>query len=147
MRYTAIAAAVLAMGVAGVAPARLSAQETAGTFDASGVYRPSADEQALDCRKLTGRMTVRILQVRAEISGGTTSASVVAQTMQQVTNPVLKLMFGGASSYSGDRRKRLTQDVARLEAYNGLLAGKGCATFDLQAELNKGPSDPTPRPR
>jgi hypothetical protein len=116
-----------------------------GTFDADGRYSLSESEQKFDCKKLNGRMQVRILQLRAELSDPTRPSS-ASQALQTVTNPALKLMYGGSSSYGTDRAAGLGRDRAQLEAYNAQLAAKSCPTYDLAAELKKGPSDPPPAP-
>ena len=117
----------------------------AGTIDASGRYLPSEAEQKFDCKKLNGRLQVRIMQLRAELTDPT-QPSGASQVMQQVTNPALKLMYGGASPYGTDRAAQLGRDRAQLEAYNGLLAAKSCPIYDLAAELRKKQSDPPPAP-
>lgn len=112
--------------------------DTSGTY-AGGVYTLSADEKALDCRKLTGRMQIRILQIRDRSGGyGTTSAS---RGMQTAAGAV----FGG-TAYGTDVETQRSRDVAMLEAYNAELKAKNCPTFNLADELKPKPIDETPRP-
>ena len=106
----------------------------AGTFDAKGKHVLSESEQKLDCKKLTGRIQVRLLQLRAELAD-TSRPSQAAQAMQTVTNPALKLMFGGASPYGTDRNSQLKRDYTTLVAYNTQLGAKNCAVFDNDGEL------------
>jgi hypothetical protein len=54
-------------------------------------------------------------------------------------------MFG-ASSEGASPDARYAHDRAVLEAYNSQLEAKGCATFDLEAELRPGPAGETPTP-
>lgn len=112
--------------------------DTSGTYS-GGVYTLSADEKALDCRKLTGRMQIRILQIRDRSGGyGTTSAS---RGMQTAAGAV----FGG-TAYGTDIDTQRARDMAMLEAYNAELKAKSCPTFNLAEELKPKPIDGTPRP-
>lgn len=108
-------------------PAVAPPPDSQGDVPASG-YVLTADEQALDCKQLTGRMQVRILQLRS-FEGGqrSTAVSRIAQTGAT-------MVFGG-SDYGTDPDKRRQRDLAVLEAYNKQLAVKKCRTFDLEAEL------------
>jgi hypothetical protein len=104
-----------------------------------GTYLMSKDELALDCKKLTGRVMVRILQMRNyEIRNPTTTA---ARTTQQVVTPV----FGG-TSYGADPDADYRRDRALVEAYNKRLAEKQCKVFDLVKELQPKPAGETPTP-
>lgn len=106
---------------------------------ANATYQLSEKERKYDCKKLTGAMQVRILQIRDYDSSK--KASMAARGMQTVTTPI----WGGTTA-GMDPDGQHHRDLAMLEAYNGLLAEKNCKTFDLAAELQKrGPTDmPTP---
>lgn len=151
MRHTApllaVAAALAVMSTPAAAQFGKKSDKAsdAGTFDAKGNYVLSEAEQKLDCKKLIGRVQLRIMQLRAELAD-TSRPSQAAQAMQTVTNPALKLMFGGATPYGTDRNSQLKRDHSTLVAYNSQLAAKSCATYDLDAELKKGPNDPPPAP-
>lgn len=106
---------------------------------AAGGASLSEDELKLDCAKLTGRMQVRLLQLRGYKNRSQSSA--IGRTMQQVAKPV----FGGTSA-GADPDGRYAEDVAKLKAYNARLAELKCATYDLDKELSAKPSDPTPAP-
>jgi hypothetical protein len=113
--------------------------QTVSKLPSGGGYQLSAAEQDLDCRKLTGRMAVRIVQVRDfQTRRQTTSLS---RSMQAATNPV----FGG-SMEGADPDGRYARDRGMLEAYNQRLAEKNCPNFDLEAELSPDAKDP-PRTR
>lgn len=124
---------------------RTSTANDTGTFDASGKYVLSEAEQKLDCKKLNGRVRMRIMQLRAELADKS-KPSEVAQGLQQATAPALKLMFGGASAYGTDRASQLRADKAVIVAYNQQLVAKSCQPYDIEAELKKSPSDPPPAP-
>jgi hypothetical protein len=124
-------AAVLACGCAGTPkdqpPSLLT--DPPLTNDAHAfVYELSEREKKLDCKKLTGTMQVRILQIRDYDSRD--KASLAARGVQSIATPI----WGGTTEGldpDGQHRK----DLAMLEAYNRQLAAKNCKTFDLSAEL------------
>jgi hypothetical protein len=91
-------------------------------------YHLSEAELKLDCKKLTGTMQIRILQVKGYDSNK--QASLAARGMQSFATPI----WGGTKEGldpEGQHRK----DLAMLEAYNARLAEKHCKTFNLAAEL------------
>ncbi len=102
-----------------------------GGFDASGRYTLTEQEQALNCKQLTGSASVKILQMRQAM--GRPAPSAAAAFAQQSVRPLL-----GGSSYGANLAQDLRRDRARLEAFNAALGAKGCATFDLDAELKPG---------
>lgn len=110
-----------------------------GTVDGNGVYHLSAEELSYTCKKLTGRMQVRILQIRDyEQSKGT---SLLSRGLETAGG-----LFYGPSK-GGDSPARYREDRAMLEAFNRRLAEKKCKTFDLDAELRPKPVGETPVPR
>lgn len=102
-------------------------------------YKLSDEELALDCKKLTGRMQVRILQIRGYQPGA--KSTFVSRGLQAATTSVL-----GGTLEGTDPDSRYGKDRAMLEAYNTQLAAKGCATFNLEAELQPQPIGATPTP-
>ena len=102
-------------------------------------YQLSEKERKYDCKKLTGAMQVRILQIRDYDQRN--RPTLAARSVQSVTTPI----WGGTKE-GMDPDGQHRRDLAMLEAYNGLLAQKNCKTFDLAAELKeRGPTDmPTP---
>lgn len=104
---------------------------------ASG-YQLNNEELGYDCRKLTGLMQIRILQVRGYDSNK--QASMAARGMQTFATPI----WGGTKE-GVDPEGQHRKDLAMLEAYNQRLAEKQCKTFNLAAEL-AATSDTTPAP-
>lgn len=104
-----------------------------------GGYRLTETELELDCRKLTGRMAVRIVQIRDFQSRSQSTA--LSRGIQTATAPVL-----GGHTAGTDPGNRYARDRAQLEAFNRRLAEKDCANFDLDAELSPTAKDP-PRTR
>lgn len=120
-------------------PPAAPAAETVSRLPTGAGYQLTPTELELDCRKLTGRMAVRIVQIRDFQSRSQSTA--LSRGLQSVTTPV----FGG--NYEGtDPAGRYARDRAQLEAYNRRLAEKNCANFDLDAELDPAAKDP-PRTR
>jgi hypothetical protein len=105
-----------------------------------GEYQLTAEEQKYDCRKLTGQMQIRILQIRGYDSRK--KSSLAARGMQTVTTPI----FGGTKE-GLDPDGQYRKDLAQLKAFNKQLEAKKCKTFDLDAELSPGATDVTPAPR
>jgi hypothetical protein len=147
-KNTASAACIVAGLVAGACSATpppqsatLAAGQTpSGTAGGTaGAYQLTAEETALDCKKLTGRMQVRILQARDyQTQPKTTAAS---QVMQQAVSTV-----GGGISHGMDPAGDHAKDRAQLEAYNQRLASLNCKTFNLDEDLKPKASTETPRP-
>lgn len=100
-------------------------------------YSLTAEEKALDCKKLKGRMQVRILQIRNFNEREQTST--VSRMIQQGAVTIL----GGTKEGSAPV-ERYARDRAVLEAYNQQLAAKGCKTFNLDEELKPKPVTETP---
>lgn len=121
-------------------PAKPIQPDTSGTFSPERGYTLSDAERALDCKKLSGRMQVRILQIRG--GGDAPATSEIARGAQSVSGSIL-----GGSTYGVDPGQQAARDRAILEAYNAELARKGCPTFDLAAELASSDNKHTPRPR
>lgn len=144
----AVALAVC-LGLSGAALAEKKPKEVrggdGGTFDTSGRYVLSPGEQKLDCKKLNGRIQMRILQLRAEYSDKS-QPSQFSQSAQQVVGPAAKVMFGGSTRYGTERTEQLKRDRSVIEAYNGQLLAKNCPQYDLETELKKSPNDPPPSP-
>lgn len=116
-----------------------SVGQTVSRLPSSGSYQLSADELALDCKKLTGRTAVRIVQIRDFQTR--TQATALARGVQTAWMPA-----NGGKGAGSDPDGRYAHDRAQLEAYNQRLAEKNCPNFDLTAELNPAAKDP-PRTR
>lgn len=114
--------------------------QTVSRLPSEAGYRLSDTERNLDCRTLTGRMAVRIVQLRDYHNR--VQATAVSRGIQSTVSPV----FGGGSSAGLDPEGRYARDRAQLAAYNELLAAKDCANFDIEAELNPAAKGP-PRTR
>jgi hypothetical protein len=102
-------------------------------------YQLTPEELALNCKKLTGRMQVRILQVRDFETRK--QASQAAQITQKAATAV-----GGSAQQAVDPETQNARDRAQLEAYNKQLAAKNCKTFNLEEELKPKPVTATPTP-
>lgn len=114
----------------------LAPGQTAATLAA---YTLNAEEQALDCKKLTGRMQVRILQVRDyEAHNTPSSASHVIQSAV--------VMAGSGATRGLNPSADHARDRAQLDAYNQRLAALNCKTFNLDDELRPKAITATPTP-
>lgn len=122
-------------GTSSIIPAAAAASASADP--ASGDYQLSADEQKLNCKQITGRMQVRILQVRDY--NQQTRASQVSRGIQSA----LASTFGN-SAKGVDPDGVYAADLKTLRAYNQLLVAKGCKSYDLDRELQQ--TDPLVTP-
>lgn len=142
-KHTARAALMLAGVLAGgcsAAPPPESATLAAGQSPSSTAgYQLTEEEKALDCKKLTGRMQVRILQARDFSTQQKTSAA--SQVLQQAV-----VATGGTAKHGMDPNADHASDRAQLEAYNQRLAALNCKTFNLEEDLKPKAVNETPRP-
>lgn len=128
-------AAALALPAAAEKKARTFSEP--GSLDAAGAYNLSADELKLDCKRMTGRMKVRILQMREARQAPKTSE--LSRNIQGAVTPIAKQLSGG-TSYGSDPDGQYARDLAMLHTYNRQLAAKSCRTLDIEAELKPEPA-------
>lgn len=121
------------------APSATPVVQTVSQLPVPGAYQLTEEERGLGCKRLTGRMAVRIVQIRDYQSRS--QASGLARSIQASVKP----MFGGPGEGT-DPAATYARDRAKLEAYNQELARRQCPNFDLDAELAPGAKDP-PRTR
>lgn len=103
-----------------------------------GAYVLTEEEKALDCRKLTGRIQVRLLALRGAEYKVQPSAG--ADAMRTATSTAL------GTATAKNAAERAATDRPMLEAYNKRLVELGCPSFDVGKELKARPSAPTPVP-
>lgn len=109
-----------------------------GSMSSDGRYILSDHEQTLDCKKIGGIIHVGILQLRE--AGQRHRPSIAAKAAKTAVSPVI-----AGSSHGMDPDADHARALARAEALNVRLAEKGCAMFDLKAELAPGnTSSPAP---
>lgn len=109
-----------------------------GTLDASGAYQLGPSELKFDCKKLSGRIQLRLLTLRE--AGSRPSSSATARAMHGAAGSIF-----GSSTVRADPEAEVRRDRAVVEAYNRQLAAKKCKTFDLEAELKKPAGLDTPQ--
>ena len=97
----------------------------------------SGEEPELDCKKLTGRMQIRILEMRTFSTTSQTSG--LSRTMHAAGTTI----FGGASAGIGPNGE-LARDYATLENYNRQLVSQDCRSFDIQQSLAGQDTPPQP---
>ena len=97
----------------------------------------SKAEPELDCKKLTGRMQIRILEMRTFSTTSQTSG--LSRTMHAAGTT----MFGGASAGIGPNGE-VARDYATLENYNRQLVSQDCRSFDIQQSLAGQDTPPQP---
>lgn len=98
---------------------------------------PSRDDAELDCKKLTGRMQIRILEMRTYATTAQTSG--LSRSMHAAD----KTVFGGTSA-GIDPKGEHARDYAALELYNRQLVSQDCKSFDIQQTLAGQDTPPQP---
>lgn len=109
-------------------PVVATSSSTSSAPSKAGGYVLSTDEQNYECKQLSGRMQIRILEIRDYNERSQTSK------VSQVLKSAVKPFFGGGT-YGTNPGADYAKDRAMLEAYNTQLATKGCKTYNLDAEL------------
>jgi hypothetical protein len=143
-RYAILAAPLLIAACAAVPgyspppfkePSKHAKPLESGNVQADGHYEMSADEKAMDCKRLTGSMQITISRLRDPMSRMEPSAG--ARVAQSAATPVL-----GGSGLTADRERVYARERAKLEAYNRELAMRNCKQMDIEAELARAPDPP-----
>ncbi|MGE5267649.1 MAG: hypothetical protein ACM3L9_09820 [Deltaproteobacteria bacterium] len=129
--FFALLSAVALAGCAGTGSA-------GGAQLIDGAYSLSEEEKALDCKRLTGRIQVRLLSLRGEEYK--VQPSEVSQSMRTATSTAM------GTDTAKNAAARAASDRPMLEAYNKRLVELGCPSFDISKELAARPSAPTPLP-
>lgn len=103
-------------------------------------YQAPIDNKKLNCKQLSGRTQVLILQLRG--FGERKQASGFSRGLQSVFSSTV-----GTSAKGRDPDGQHAEDLKRLQDYNQRLAASGCKSFDLDYELKQ--TDPlvSPVPR
>ena len=91
-------------------------------------YALSTEEQGWDCKKLAGRMQVRILDVRGYATREKTTMA------SRGLHSAGKMVFGGTNAGLNTGHQH-AKDLAMLETFNQRLIAKDCRSYDLSAAL------------
>lgn len=129
---------LLMVVAAAVLPGCAGTAGDSATMLAPGNYTLTAEEKALDCQRLTGRIQVRLLALRGE--DYKVHPSSAAQSMRSATSAAL----GTDTDKNATTRAATNRPV--LDAFNNRLVELGCPSFDIAKELQARPSAPTPFP-
>lgn len=116
-------------GAVGFAPAAGPAPQSAEAAD----YVLASEEAEFDCKRLAGKVQIRILEMRANMSPQETSA--LSRSLQSAFSGGMTAQAAGGAHAS---------DFAQLEAFNRQLAEKNCRSFDLAKALGGNEAAPTP---
>ncbi|MBS0253148.1 MAG: hypothetical protein JSR78_18975 [Proteobacteria bacterium] len=101
--------------------------------------KPDAPEDKLNCKQLTGRIQVKIMEMRG--FGDRKQASILARGIQSG----FAATFGNGS-HGVDPNGEYQSELSTLHQYNQRLVTLGCKSYDLDAELNKRDIDDIPAP-
>lgn len=108
---------------------------------AAGAKKPKADtpDDKLSCKQLSGRMQIRIMQLRGFSNRQQSSG------LSRGIQSGFAATFGNLS-HGADPQGEHDGDVKKLHEYNQRLVEKGCKSYDLDAELAKKDIDDVPAP-
>lgn len=129
--FFVVLSAVVLAGCAGTG-------STGGAQLIDGAYSLSEEEKALDCKRLTGRIQVRLLSLRGDEYKVQPSGA--SQSMRTATSTAM------GTDTAKNAAARAASDRPVLDAYNRRLVELGCPSFDIGKELAARPSAPTPLP-
>ncbi len=96
-------------------------------------------EDKLSCKQISGRMQVRIMQLRGFSDRKQSSA------LSRGLQSGLAATFGNLS-HGVDPQGEYAADLKQLQEENQRLVAKGCKSYDLDAELTKKDIDDVPAP-
>lgn len=117
-------------------PEPTSTAAVSATGSTASDYKLTPEEAELDCKRLAGKVQLRILEVRSGLTPE--ESSTIARSLQ-ATNAV----FGGSTAGLNAKGERARQ-VAQLQAYNEQLASKNCRSFDIAKALASDETVPSP---
>jgi len=95
----------------------------------------SADERAFNCKRLSGIVQVKILQLRGQAQRPQPSG--LAAAAHKAIGPMI-----GSQASGSDPTREGARERARVAALNALLVEKKCRSYDVEAEL-KGTGTPS----
>lgn len=101
--------------------------------------KPDTPEDKLNCKQLTGRIQVKIMEMRG--FSDRKQASILARGIQSGFSATL-----GNESHGIDPNGEYQSELNMLQRYNQRLVTLGCKSYDLNAELNKRDIDDVPAP-
>lgn len=99
----------------------------AGPSDIVTAEPARAEDAEADCKRLAGKVQLRLLEVRSGISPE--ESSIVSRSIQTAGTLV------GGSARGLDTSTSLAREVAELEAANKQLAERNCRSFDIAKAL------------
>jgi hypothetical protein len=99
--------------------------------------KPDVPEDKLTCKQISGRMQIRIMQLRGFSDRQQSSA--LSRGIQSGLATTL-----GNLSHGADPQGEYSADVTTLREENQRLVAKGCKSYDLDAELAKKDVDDVP---
>lgn len=110
--------------------------ETSANVNPDPGYKLSPEEAELDCKRLAGKVQIRILEFRSGLKPEESSAfaRALASTSALVDGTTAELSVTEAHK----------KDVAQLYAYNKQLADKNCRSFDIGKALASSDTVPSP---
>lgn len=129
----ALVAMVGSSPIISVAYAKSSQQDT--THGAG--YQPPIDDKKMNCKQLSSRVQLLILQLRGY--GDRKQASGLSRGLQSAFAATV-----GTTATGSDPEGQHSADLKKLQEYNQRLIASGCNSYDLDYELKQ--TDPLASP-
>jgi hypothetical protein len=134
-----LAALIGSTSIISVAYAKSSKTNSRQSTHGSG-YQPPIDEQKMNCKQISGRVQIMILQLRGY--GDRKQASGFSRGLQSAFVGTV-----GTTAIGVDPDGAHAADLKKLQDYNQKLAGLGCKSYDLNYELQQTDPHETPAAR
>lgn len=129
---------LLAAGIGGTSLVSVAyAKSSKDTTTHGSGWQPRLDEQKMNCKQLSGRVQVLLLQLRS--NSGQKQASGLSLGLHSAFASTVGTTATG-SDPAGDN----ATDMGRLKDYNQRLVAMNCKSYDLDYELRQ--TDPSEMP-
>lgn len=129
---------ILAAGTGGSAVISVAYAKSSRTDTTHGVgYQAPIEDKKLNCKQLSGRVQLLILQLRG--NGSRTKSSGLSRGLQSALSATV-----GTTATGSDPDGQHAADLKRLQDYNQRLSAMGCKSYDLDYELKQ--TDPLVSP-
>jgi hypothetical protein len=121
------AAGALSQGYVGADSGAITTAAGPSATDAPSAAPASADEAEADCKRMAGKVQLRLLEVRSGMSPE--ESSIVSRSIQTAGSVL------GGSTRGLNPETSLAHQVAELETANAQLAERNCRSFDIAKAL------------
>lgn len=133
-------AMVAGVGSSSIIASAYAKNKTWHDGDHGAGYQAPLDDKKLNCKQLSGRVQLLILQLRGY--DNRTQASGFSRGLQSIFSSTV-----GTTATGRDPAGQHAADLQRVRDYNQRLAAAGCNSYDLDYELKQTDPIASPTPR